>query len=156
MAHIEFPPEGTTQKSDEYLRLMKTGVIDTVSIGFIPHKSEPLGRGGLRITDWSLLEISAVAIPANPSAIVTARAHKPQDDFAKTVATRLNDIAKRQGLPPFASPSGRPLSDVERVAARVAQLRQQQTDLLLNQPRYRHLINDQLAERLRYIRGRSS
>jgi len=44
MVHIEFPPENTSQKSDEYLRLVKTGVIDTISIGFDPHKAEPLPR----------------------------------------------------------------------------------------------------------------
>jgi len=59
MVHIEFPPENTSQKSDEYLRLVKTGVIDTISIGFDPHKAEPLPRagGGVRFTNWSLLEI---------------------------------------------------------------------------------------------------
>ena len=75
MAHIEFPPAGTNAKSDEYLGLVKTGVIDTVSIGFNSHKSEPLSRGGVRFTDWSLLEISFVSVPANPNAVVTARAN---------------------------------------------------------------------------------
>ncbi|MBV8488547.1 MAG: hypothetical protein JO161_09740, partial [Planctomycetaceae bacterium] len=38
------------------------------------HKSEPLRNGrGLRFTDWELVELSLVSVPANPSALVTQR-----------------------------------------------------------------------------------
>src|SRR5882724_6961172 len=70
MAHVEFPPAGTSEKSDEYLRLVKSGVVDAVSIGFLPHRSEPIRGGGVRYTDWSLLEVSSVSVAALPSARV--------------------------------------------------------------------------------------
>jgi HK97 family phage prohead protease len=71
---IKFPPQGTSEKSAEALRLIKAGVVDSVSIGFQPHQWEPIkGSMGLRFTAWSLLEISFVSVPALPSAVVTAK-----------------------------------------------------------------------------------
>src|SRR5882724_1380035 len=107
MAHVEFPPTGTSAKSDEYLGLVKSGVVDAVSIGFLPHKSEPLRGGGLRFTDWSLLEISFVSIAALPSARVTAKADRAGDGFAGRAGLRLNAIMKECHRAPVTSPSGR-------------------------------------------------
>lgn len=100
LAQIDFPPEGTSQKSDEYLRLVKTGVVDTVSIGFMPHKSEPLRGGGVRFTDWSLLEISFVSVPANANAIVTAKRVGERDRMGK----RLAEIRRVTGKNPADDP----------------------------------------------------
>jgi HK97 family phage prohead protease len=70
---IEFPPQGTSQTSDEYCRLAKAGIISAVSIGFTPLTWEPLAGGGLKFTSWELLELSLVSVPANPNAVVIAR-----------------------------------------------------------------------------------
>ena len=56
--------------------LIKGGVLNAVSIGFSPIESEPIKGGGWRYTKWELLEISVVAVPANPNALVVQRAHK--------------------------------------------------------------------------------
>jgi HK97 family phage prohead protease len=72
-ALIEFPPAGTSATSDSYLRLMKTGVISAVSVGFLPVEWEPLRDGGLKYTRWELIELSCVSVPANPNAIVTGK-----------------------------------------------------------------------------------
>ena len=45
------------------------GVVRAASVGFIPKKSAPNDFGGHDITAWELLEVSLVAIPANPHAI---------------------------------------------------------------------------------------
>jgi len=152
MAHIEFPPEGTSAKSDEYLRLVKSGGIDSCSIGFIPHKSEPLGRGGgMRIVDWSLLEISFVSTPALPSAVVTAKTNK--GGFVAQASARLNELLKRCGRAPAVSQSGKPMSDLQRRSWLVEQRQRQQTADLLNSPRYAHLRTEETGARARRVRS---
>ncbi len=44
------------------------GVVRAASIGFIPKQSQPNDFGGRDYTQWELLEVSLVAIPANPHA----------------------------------------------------------------------------------------
>jgi len=72
-ARVKFPPLGTSIQADEARRLVKSGVVDSVSIGFRPLKSEPLRGGGVKFTSWEWLELSFVSVPALPSAIVTAK-----------------------------------------------------------------------------------
>jgi HK97 family phage prohead protease len=78
-AKITFAPAGISAKADEVCGLMKSGVVRAVSVGFNPIDGEPLNsakpRGGQRFTDWELLELSAVSVPSDPDALVTARAH---------------------------------------------------------------------------------
>jgi len=52
--------------------LIKNGLRRSVSIGFLPLEQEPIKGGGYRYTRWSFLELSAVAVPANPGARITA------------------------------------------------------------------------------------
>jgi HK97 family phage prohead protease len=77
-ARIKFAPLGISTKADEIRGLMKAGVIQAVSVGFDPIEMTPIDpakpRGGQRISVWTLLELSAVSVPADPGAIVTARA----------------------------------------------------------------------------------
>jgi HK97 family phage prohead protease len=54
--------------ADDALKLVEARAIDTFSVGFRILKSEPLPTGGLRITQWELLEISLVSVAANPAA----------------------------------------------------------------------------------------
>lgn len=74
VALIDFPAAGVSARSDEYLRLMKAGILGAVSVGFLPVKQEPIGNtGGWKFTSWELLELSVVSVPANPAALVTER-----------------------------------------------------------------------------------
>ncbi len=73
IALIDFPAAGISARSDEYLRLMKAGILGAVSVGFLPLKQEPIGNGGWKFTQWELLELSVVSVPANPSALVSER-----------------------------------------------------------------------------------
>ena len=55
-----------------------------MSISFDPLDGEPLDprkpRGGQRFVDWELLELSAVSVPSDVGAVVTARAHDENGD----------------------------------------------------------------------------
>jgi HK97 family phage prohead protease len=79
IARITFAPLGVSPKADEVRGLVKANVISAVSVGFDPVDGEPLDpkrpRGGQRFTRWELLECSFVSVPADPGAIVTARAN---------------------------------------------------------------------------------
>lgn len=50
----------------------KTGMLNAVSVGFIPKDASPLEEGGMEITEWELLEFSAVSVPANQDALAQA------------------------------------------------------------------------------------
>ena len=50
----------------------KTGMLNAVSVGFIPKEAIPLKEGGTEITEWELLEFSAVSVPANQDALAQA------------------------------------------------------------------------------------
>jgi HK97 family phage prohead protease len=93
VALIEFPAEGTSDRADEYLRLMKAGIIGAVSVGFIPNAWEPIKGAGLRFTDWTMLELSCVSVPANPSSLVTERGKYRADGNDEMRALR-EEIAK--------------------------------------------------------------
>lgn len=80
---IKFAPQGASQRSDEAWALAKAGVLQAVSVGFDPlervwHDDEEkraamgLGKFGVEYLRQSLLEISLVSIPANPSALQLA------------------------------------------------------------------------------------
>lgn len=77
-AVITFAPAGASEVADRTCALVKSGVLNAVSVGFLPLASEPIrdksGRQtGVKITDWELTEISIVAVPANAEAVVIAR-----------------------------------------------------------------------------------
>ncbi len=78
-ARVSFAAPGISATADEVCGLVKSGIVSTVSVGFDVIEAEPLdprqgARGGLRISKWELLECSFVSIPADPGAVVTARA----------------------------------------------------------------------------------
>jgi HK97 family phage prohead protease len=74
-ATIKFAHAGASAVADETYALVKAGVLTGVSIGFRPIESEPLRGGGVKFVKWELLEISIVAVPANPSALVIQRSY---------------------------------------------------------------------------------
>ncbi len=74
-AVIKFAPKGVSETADEIYGLVKAGALNGVSIGFQPIESEPLRGGGMKFTKWALLEISIVAVPANPSALILQRSY---------------------------------------------------------------------------------
>jgi HK97 family phage prohead protease len=97
VALIQFPDAGVNDLSDQYLRLMKSGVLGAVSVGFIPVKQQPIDTGW-KFTQWELLELSVVSVPANANALVTERSIAGDHGYqarlarAKALRQRLNDV----------------------------------------------------------------
>jgi len=68
-------PKGITPRIDEAWALIKAGLVRGLSIGFKPLAFEPVSKdpfSGQRFTKWEWLELSAVTIPANMDASITA------------------------------------------------------------------------------------
>jgi HK97 family phage prohead protease len=103
VALVEFPPEGVSDKADEYCRLIKAGVISAVSVGFIPLRWEPIKGAGLKFYEWEMIELSCVSVPCNPSALITERSFSTAADDgqssvrlakARTMQRRLSGTVK--------------------------------------------------------------
>ena len=77
-AMVDFAPAGISPKADEYCGLAKAGVLRAVSVGFDPIEFKPNKSGGYDYDKWELMELSLVAVPANPGARIIARAHDPE------------------------------------------------------------------------------
>lgn len=75
----------------------KTGMLNAVSVGFIPTEYKET-RTGLDVIKWELLEFSAVAVPANQDAIAEA-VKSFGNDFANSFVTKkaltLDDIIEK-------------------------------------------------------------
>lgn len=86
-------PEQASEKAklvDFTYHCYKTGMLNAVSVGFIPIEWEEIKDGkftiGWDIKKWELLEFSAVAVPANQDAIAEA-VKSFGDEFAKGLIT---------------------------------------------------------------------
>lgn len=84
-------PEQASEKAkltDFCYHCYKTGMLNAVSVGFIPLEWTET-KNGFDITKWELLEFSAVAVPANQDAIAEAVKSFGNDfakDFVSTVS----------------------------------------------------------------------
>jgi HK97 family phage prohead protease len=76
-AEVEFAPVGISPKADEICGMVKSGFVNTVSIGFDPLLTEPMDtkkpKGPERYLSIDLMELSFVSIPANKGALVVQR-----------------------------------------------------------------------------------
>lgn len=120
MGHVEFAkptkdgipfrariaPEGVFGWIDEAWTMIKAGLVRGVSIGFRPLESADIdGTWGRRFLKWEWLELSAVTIPANAEATITAVKH--YDSLALAAAAGTNANAQGEGELPGVS--GKPV-----------------------------------------------
>lgn len=112
-ALVQFPPEGTSGMADETYRLVKSGVLSAVSIGFLPGEWEFMEPGiggwrGRKYLSCELIEFSFVAVPANPDALVIERSLLGAEE---QIALARRNVAAMQVQAAFA-----PAADAEQAA----------------------------------------
>jgi len=78
-ALAQFPAEGINEDSDRVYGLIREGVLNSASIGFLPLDVElrdsSFGMVGFRVTRAELLEFSIVSVPSNRESLVEERMH---------------------------------------------------------------------------------
>lgn len=82
-----------TQKAIEAYTLVKEGILSAFSVGFIPREYDP--KNNSVITKAELLEISLVPVPANPEAVVMAKAFK-ENEIAKYIVKNFLTEEKKE------------------------------------------------------------
>ncbi len=92
-ALVDFAPAGVSAKADEICGLVKSGIINGVSIGFNPIETAPMDpgnpkKGPQKYLRCELAEFSFVSVPANPNALVIERQHKADGENWKVGASR--------------------------------------------------------------------
>ena len=78
LGDLKLAEPGTSPLVDETRRLIEQRILKAVSVGFQPMELEPRDKDrpwiGKDIMKASLMEVSVVAVPANPNAITLAKA----------------------------------------------------------------------------------
>jgi uncharacterized protein len=136
---------GTSQALDAY-ELVKEGLVEGLSIGFIPKEWDYRADDGVRILHTvDLLEISAVTIPANENALITGvKADIPFDQFIARICSGLTLATdEAEALVARRGAEGRLVTDRHRAA--IAQLLGKAEAEL---DRLRRLVGDEEARAL--------
>jgi len=71
---LNLAPPGSTKLVDELRALLAADVLRGISVGFKPTESKPRDNGGRHYLRQTLIEASLVAVPANPAALLCAKA----------------------------------------------------------------------------------
>jgi HK97 family phage prohead protease len=72
---LHLAPPGSTRLVDELRALLAANVVKGISVGFSPIEYKPRGDGGgTHYLKQKLVEASLVSVPANPAALLTAKA----------------------------------------------------------------------------------
>jgi len=79
-----------SERAKEAFKFYKEGFLNAFSVGFIPKEKE-----GEKILKAELLEISAVPVPANPNALVSARSAK---DLSKDILSEMEQNIDAKGV----------------------------------------------------------
>lgn len=69
---IQFLEEGVYPLADTIYKLYKGGFLNATSVGFVGKQAEPIANGSKYIRQ-ELLELSAVPVPSNPTALQQAK-----------------------------------------------------------------------------------
>lgn len=144
-----FTPPGALRFNDAVFDLIKGGFLSAVSVGFMPKKwnwAEDKARPlGIDFSEQELLEFSIVPVPANPEALIEARALgvdvEPVLRWARTVL-RMGDgdevVSK---------------SRLDEYQAAETKLRQMQADQLVNpSPKKFPRLTERALEHARLVR----
>jgi HK97 family phage prohead protease len=93
---LKLAPAGTTAIADDVARLIAAGILRCTSIGFRSLREEPRKDGhGIRFLESELCECSVVSIPAQPAAVIAAKALGVSDATQRLVFAE-SDSAQRE------------------------------------------------------------
>jgi HK97 family phage prohead protease len=89
-----------TRASDEAIELVKAGAYDSVSVGAIPVKFKYDKNGTMIVSKANLVEISLVAMPAFPDAVITEIAASQPDEESEeeVVEPQPQDISEEESM----------------------------------------------------------
>lgn len=133
MATARFPEEGISEKADEVYGLIKAGVINATSIGFMPDFDEmderkadnsPWGTG-YNFKQSELLEYSFVSVPSNRSALVQQRSFLAENLKGKPQEAKSNESPTATTEPPPTTPQEKPVDKLIELRAKRADLLEQ-------------------------------
>lgn len=87
---------GVTEEIDRYWKLIKSGLVRGLSIGFRGLETEQIeGSWGVRFKKWEWLELSAVTIPANAEASIAT----VKEYAAKPAASGTGETVEEEAKP---------------------------------------------------------
>jgi len=97
MFDLEFPDADIHPQGDTLYKLYKNGYMNATSVGFIPNMEKATfakkkGDPHITFNDQELLEISLVSVPANPSALITAKSYEKAIKDEVVDELELNDL----------------------------------------------------------------
>lgn len=98
----KFPPPGSYPFADNVFQLYAAGILRAFSVGFRALDYERNAEGGLNFTKVELLEISAVAVPANPDALITMAAKSLRGEIMQEEAQKPEELSTKAPEPPQA------------------------------------------------------
>ncbi len=91
--------QGTSDRINELISLVRQGILRAVSVGFRPIENEPIDPkqpyGGQRYTKSQLLETSLVSVPANPAALAIAKQLNISDETMVMAFGEQADVKRR-------------------------------------------------------------
>jgi HK97 family phage prohead protease len=112
MVDVEFEPEGMNEKADKVWKKLEFGTLNAVSVGFAALEGR-WGEGDegpgkknetYYYTRMDLLEVSVVAIPANPNALKNAAEEQDRLDFLRKTALEAEEERAKAAAEPVAEP----------------------------------------------------
>jgi HK97 family phage prohead protease len=99
VANFRLASPGVDPVADRAHALVKDGIVDSFSVGGIAHRWQ-----GNTVTDFEIVEVSLVSVPANPDAQVTSVRSAPE--YLPPEATGLTRTGNRDGgVPVFRAPA---------------------------------------------------
>jgi HK97 family phage prohead protease len=100
-ADIEKMDEPGTLKDrlDEAWQSIKIGLVDAVSVGFRPIEYSFMDNGGIRYSETEVYELSAVTIPANADALISAVKSMGSDAYMNAIKAIDAEARHEAGVP---------------------------------------------------------
>lgn len=97
LARVKF---AETEAAETAWQLAKTGFLRAASIGFRGGRREPEPgqKGVYRLKDVELIEVSLVATPANPQALIKSAGDQPADSYTAADLTKAFEAGVETGI----------------------------------------------------------